>query len=213
RQDPAVRRAIAGIPEQAWVTIYYPNAILDPDTGELISEAQVAETQYTAFTSKAKPKQVTARLIVRRVPERNTSKLAAAEQLGLFQVWRYHAVFTDNPAPLVTAEKTHRGHAIVEAVIADLKAAALAALPCKSHPANAAWLVAAAIAFNITRAIGITAGGQFTKAETATVRNKIINTPARVSHSARPRTRRPSHRRTTTPDRLTGPRSGGHITD
>jgi hypothetical protein len=122
---------------------------------------------------------------VRRVPERNTSKLAAAGQQGLFQVWRHHALFTNNPAPLVTAEKTHRGHAIVEAVIADLKASALAALPCKSHPANAAWLVAAAIAFNITRATGITAGGQFTKAETVTIRDKIINTPARVSHSAR----------------------------
>ena len=185
RQDSAVRKAIAAIPEQAWVTIQYPNAIRDPDTGELISQAQVAETPYTAFTSKPKSKQVTARLIVRRVPERNTQKIQAAGQQGLFEVWRYHAVFTDNPAPLVTAEKTHRAHAIVENVIADLKASALAALPCTSHPANAAWLVAAAIAFNITRAIGITAGGQFTKAETATVRSKIIKTPARVSHSAR----------------------------
>lgn len=185
RLDPAVRRAIAAIPEQAWVTIQYPNAICDPDTGELISEAQVAETTYTAFTSKPKSTQVTARLIVRRVPERNTSKLADTGQQGLFEVWRHHALFTNNPAPLVTAEKTHRGHAIVEAVIADLKASALAALPCKSHPANAAWLVAAAIAFNITRATGITAGGQFTKAETVTIRDKIINTPARVSRSAR----------------------------
>jgi hypothetical protein len=185
RQDPAVRRAISNIPEDAWVTITYPNAILDRDTGELVSEAQVAEIEYTAFKPKPKSKQVTARLIVRRIPERNTKKLAAAEQLGLFEVWRYHAVFTDNPAPLVQAEKTHRAHAVVEAVIADLKASALAALPCKSHPANAAWLVAAAIAFNITRAIGITASRQFAKAETATVRARIINTPARVSHSSR----------------------------
>jgi hypothetical protein len=188
RQDPAVRRAITTIPEDAWVTISYPNAIRDPDTGELISEAQVAEIEYTAFTSKPKSKQVTARLIVRRVPERNTKKLAAAGQLGLFEVWRYHAVFTNNPAPLVEAEKTHRAHAIVEAVIADLKASALAALPCKSHAANAAWLVAAAIAFNITRAVGIIAGGQFAKAETATIRAKIITTPARVSHSGRRQT-------------------------
>ncbi len=33
RLDPAVRRAIAAIREQAWVTIRYPNAICDPDTG------------------------------------------------------------------------------------------------------------------------------------------------------------------------------------
>ncbi|MGB7964298.1 MAG: IS1380 family transposase [Propionicimonas sp.] len=185
RQDQAVKAAIASIPKDAWVKIVYPNAIVDPDTGELISEAQVAETTYTAFTSKPKAKQVTARLIVRRVPERNTKKLAAAGQLGLFEVWRYHAIFTDNPAPLVEAEKTHRAHAIVENVIADLKASALAALPCKSHAANGAWLVAAAIAFNITRAIGISAGDRFTKAETATIRAKLIKTPARVSHSGR----------------------------
>ncbi|MGB7962874.1 MAG: hypothetical protein WCF12_07965 [Propionicimonas sp.] len=54
----------------------YSNAIVDPDTGELISCAEVAETSYTAFTSHGRGR-VTARLIVRRVPERNTKKLPA----------------------------------------------------------------------------------------------------------------------------------------
>ena len=40
----------------------YPNAIIDPDTGELISAAEIAEVPYIAFTShKSGP--VTARLI------------------------------------------------------------------------------------------------------------------------------------------------------
>ena len=125
------------------------------------------------------------RLIVRRVPERNTSKLADAAQQGLFEVWRYHAIFTNNPAPLIAAESQHRGHAIVEQVIADLKAGPLAHLPSGRFQANAAWLVAATIAFNLTRAIGVAAGGKFTKAEGATVRARIINTPARVSRSGR----------------------------
>ena len=38
---------------------------MDPDTGEMVSDAEVAETEYTAFTGRKKAEQVTARLIVR----------------------------------------------------------------------------------------------------------------------------------------------------
>ena len=31
--------------------VRYPGAVNDPDTGELISDAQAAETVHTAFTS------------------------------------------------------------------------------------------------------------------------------------------------------------------
>ena len=74
RQDKAVRRAIASIDEAAWVRIEYSQAVLDTDTGELVSAAEVAEVPYLAFTSHRTP--VPGRLIVRRVPERNTAKLA-----------------------------------------------------------------------------------------------------------------------------------------
>jgi hypothetical protein len=183
RQDSAVRRAIANIDPDSWVRIEYPQAVLDPDTGELVSCAEVAEVAYTAFTSHRTP--IVGRLIVRRVPERNTSKLTAAAQEGLFPVWRYHAIFTNNPAELVVAESQHRGHAIVEQVIADLKAGPLAHLPSGRFQANAAWLVAATIAFNLTRALGVAAGGKFTRAEAATVRARVLNVPARVSRSGR----------------------------
>ncbi len=59
----------------------YPGAVLDPDTGQLISDAEVAETVFTAFASTKHP--VTARLVVRRV--RDQTKLDE-----LFPVWRYH---------------------------------------------------------------------------------------------------------------------------
>ena len=52
----------------------------------------------------------------------------------------------------VAADKTHRGHAIIEQVHADLKNSALAHLPSGVFTANAAWLVLAVIAFNLTRA-------------------------------------------------------------
>src|SRR4051794_21315207 len=37
---------------EAWTAIHYPNAFTDPDTGELVSDAEVAEVPlFTAFTS------------------------------------------------------------------------------------------------------------------------------------------------------------------
>jgi hypothetical protein len=49
---PKVTAAIATIPEQAWTPIGYPQAIWDDQIRCWVSDAQVAETEYTAFTSK-----------------------------------------------------------------------------------------------------------------------------------------------------------------
>ena len=114
--DPKVKAAIAAIPEDAWTAIRYPRAIWDDQLRAWISDAEVAEAEYTAFTSK-KGQAVTARLIVRRV--RDLNKQAAAGQDELFPVFRYHAVFTDSPFELLQAEGQHRDHAIVEQVFAD----------------------------------------------------------------------------------------------
>lgn len=72
---------------------------------------------------------------VHGIPELNKDKLAGQDTL--FPLYRYHAVFINSSADLVEAEKTHRGHAIIEQVIADLKASALAHLPSKKFNANA----------------------------------------------------------------------------
>ena len=77
-KNPAVNRAIGAIAEHAWRPVHYPGAVVDPDTGELISDAEVAETTYTAFASTTHP--VTARLVVRRVRDRN--KLAELFRSG-----------------------------------------------------------------------------------------------------------------------------------
>src|SRR6476660_6804623 len=53
RMDKAVQKAISGIPESAWVSIEYPEAIFDEEQQRWISDAEVAETTYNAFTSKA----------------------------------------------------------------------------------------------------------------------------------------------------------------
>jgi len=81
---PPVRKGIGSIAEDAWTPIKYTNAIWDEDSQRWISQAEVAEIGFAAFTSKAKGKQVTARLIVRRVPDVNP-----ANQSPLFTVYRY----------------------------------------------------------------------------------------------------------------------------
>ena len=50
-KNAAVRAAIASIPETAWTPVRYPGAVCDPDTGEWVSDAEVAEISYTAFAS------------------------------------------------------------------------------------------------------------------------------------------------------------------
>jgi Transposase DDE domain group 1 len=183
RLTPAVIRAITSIEEQAWTPIRYPHAIYDHDEQCWVSDAEVAEVAFTAFTGRRRAEHVTARLIVRRVRRLNPAA-ARGGQHELFAVYRYHAVFTDSPEPTLDAEATHRDHAIVEQVIADLKNSALAHLPSGHFNANGAWLVCAAIAHNLTRASGALASSFHARARTGTIRTQLINTPARLARSA-----------------------------
>jgi Transposase DDE domain group 1 len=159
--NASIRAAIAAMPDDAWTPIRYPRAIWDDQLGTWISDAEVAETTYTAFASK-KGQAITARLIVRRV--RDLNKQAAAGQDELFAVWRYHAVFTDSPVELVQAEGQHRDHAVVEQVFADVTSGPLAHMPSGVFAANAAWLSIAAIAHNLLRAAGALASLPFARA-------------------------------------------------
>ena len=180
--NASVRAAIAGIGEDTWQAVRYPRAVWDDQLGCWVSDAEVAETTYTAFTSRRKDLQVTARLIVRRV--RDLSK-AAPGQGELFPAWRYHAVFTDSPFELVQAEAQHRGHSIVEQVFADWNDGPLAHLPSGRFTANAAWLVTAAMAFNLLRAAGTLASLLLAKARAATIRRDLIAVAARTARHGR----------------------------
>ena len=179
RMDPKVKAAIAAIGETAWTAICYPRAIWDDQLRRWVSDAEVAEVEYTAFASK-KGQAITARLIVRRV--RDLNKQAAAGQDELFPVWRYHAVFTDSLFATIQAEEHHRDHAQVEQVFADLTNGPLAHLPSGSFPANAAWLACAAIAHNLLRAAGTLASRGCARARGATLRRDLI---AVAAHTAR----------------------------
>src|SRR5271165_6891453 len=184
RMDSAYYNAavIGAIGEDAWTAIRYPQAVWDDQLDCWISDAEVAETGYTAFASK-KGRAVTARLIVRRV--RDLNKKAAAGQDELFPVWRYHAIFTDSPFELVQAEGQHRDHAVVEQVFADVTSGPLAHMPSGVFAANAAWLSIAAMAHNLVRAAGALASLPFAKARGATIRRDLIAVAARTARHGR----------------------------
>ena len=180
--NSSIRAAIGAIGDDAWTAIKYPHAIWDDQLDCWISDAEVAEAEYTAFASK-KGQAVTARLIVRRV--RDLNKKAAAGQDELFPVWRYHAVFTDSPFELIQAEGQHRGHAVVEQVFADVTSGPLAHMPSGVFAANAGWLSIAAMAHNLVRAAGALASIPFAKARAATIRRDLIAIAARTARHGR----------------------------
>jgi hypothetical protein len=189
RLTSTIKRAIESIDDDddAWTPIEYTDAIYDEDTDTWISRAEVAEIDFTAFASQRKAHRIPGRLVVRRIPDLRPKK--DQDQGTLFDIWRFHAFFTTTDTTdldTVTADKLHRQHAIVEQVNADLKNSALAHLPSGRFTANAAWLVCAVMAFNLTRAAGtLTGDPKLVKATTGTIRRTIVSVPARVASSAR----------------------------
>jgi hypothetical protein len=126
----------------------------------------------------------TGRLIVRRVRHLNPAT-APEGQSELFAAHRHHAFHTDSPLTITQAEPTHRGHAVIEQVFADLEDGPLAHLPSGKFNANAARPALAGIAYNLTRAAGTLASRFHAKATAATIRRTLINIPARIATSAR----------------------------
>lgn len=163
----------------------YPGAVRDPDTGAWISDAEVAEISYTAFAGR--PEEITARLIVRRVKDANHLE-------ALFPVWRHHPFLTNTDLPATEADITHRQHAIIETVFADLIDGPLAHMPSGRFGANSAWVLCAAIAHNLLRAAAILAGTAHAVARGSTLRRRIVNVPARLTRpQRRPLLRLPAH--------------------
>jgi hypothetical protein len=186
RLDNRIKAAITAIAAEAWTPIEYTDAIYDESSRTWTSRAEVAEIPFTAFAAQKKTNHVPGRLVVRRIPDLNPS--GKDGQDTLFDTWRFHAFFTTTDpavADTVAADKTHRGHAIIEQAHADLKNSALAHLPSAKFAANAAWLVLAVMAFNLTRAAATLAGTALAKSTTATARRTLIIVPARIASSAR----------------------------
>ena len=184
-RNKRISTAIQRIDDDAYQPVHYPGAVADPDTGALISDAEVAETPYTLRLGRGRT--ITARLIVRRVKD-------ARYPDALFPVWRYHPFVTNSDLPTAEADLTHRRHAIVETTFADLIDGPLAHIPSGLFAANCAWLACAVIAHNLLRAAGTLAGGDHAVARGATLRRDLVTVPARFAAPARkPTLHLPAH--------------------
>jgi hypothetical protein len=145
RMTKTVTAAIASIDQDSWQAIKYPHAIWEDDDtvdggGYWVSDAEVAEVPFTAFTGRRKAEHVSCRLVVRRVKRLQPLAADGTEQGELFATYRHHAFITNSTLGIVEADQRHRDHAIVEQVIAELKDNALAHLPSGKYTANAAWV-------------------------------------------------------------------------
>src|SRR6478752_4957483 len=184
-RNTRITKAIQAIDEAAYTPVHYPGAVEDPDTGALISDAEVAETPYPLRLGSGRT--ITARLVVRRVKD-------ARYPDALFPVWRYHPFVTNSDLPTAEADITHRRHAIIETTFADLIDGPLAHIPSGLFAANCAWLACAVIAHNLLRAAGTIAGGDHTVARGATLRRDLVTVPARFAAPARkPTLHLPAH--------------------
>ncbi len=163
--NKAIHKAIAKIPEDAWVPIPY---FLD-------GGADVAETTYRPFGKRAP----VVRLIVRRV------KPTPGSQLALLVDWAFHAFVTDRDGETIELEADHQRHAEVECTIRDLKyGVGLNHMPSGRFGANAAWLAFNVMAHNLARWTSRLGLGE-TLIATDTLRRRYLSTPGRVTRSAR----------------------------
>jgi hypothetical protein len=169
RINPAIRMAIEGIEESAWMTIAYPDG----------GEAQVAECVYRTGQGRH---QRQLRLVVRR------TRLTDAAQRRLWPDWRHHAFITNVELPTIAVDQFHRDHATVELAIRDLKqGAGLEHCPSGRFFANAAWLGCAVLAHNLIRwtaRLGdVHPAEQLTVART--VRARLLELPGRLVNRSR----------------------------
>jgi len=164
RLNKALHKAIAAIPETAWVSIPY-----------FLDGADVAETTYTPFGKNGTP----TRLIVRRV------RPTPGSQLALFIEFSYHAFITNRVGVTLELEADHRRHAEIENTIRDLKyGVGLNHLPSGRFGANAAWLGLNVIAHNLSRWVArIGLGDKLVTHKT--LRRRFFTLPGRLTHSGR----------------------------
>ena len=164
---PPLYGAITAIPEENWRPIPY----------WLDGGADVAEVPWRPFSKD----HAEVRLIVRRV------KPSPGSQLALVDTYDYHAFITNRAGEMVELEAGHRRHTVCEEVIKDLKyGAGLNHMPSGRFAANAAWLVLAAIAHNLSRwLVRIGLGEQAAPITTKTLRTRFLDLPGRLTRSSR----------------------------
>lgn len=179
--NKTIKTVIAGIADTAW----------EKTGSNRDGTVEVASTTYLIKGQNGqghRPLQV--RLVVRR---HQTPTI----QTPLFPTYQYRAYVTSLTGPLDTIDADHRHHAVVELAIRNLKeGAGLSHLPSGHFAANAAWLVATALAHNLTTWTNLLGDpdNQPTLTVTTSFRTQFINIPGRlVNRTGRPTLRLPTN--------------------
>ena len=158
RRQGGIPQTIESIPGSAWRKLEgYPEPGL----------AEIAETTYGGR-----------RLICRRVRE-------LSDQQELLPGWRHHAFITNRTEEIGVVEAEHRGHAVIELAIRDLKAGALAHFPSGDFSANSAWTQLAAMAHNLARFSQVIALPEASPRVLATFQRRLLRIPGRITRTAR----------------------------
>ena len=182
-KNTAVQHAIDTISDDAWTPVHYPGAVRDPDNGGWISDAEVAETTYTAFSSTNKP--VTARLIVRRV---KALPRCVVPGLAVSPLLHQHHTADDDRRCHPPRARHHRNRlrgsdrwTTRTPALGPLRGQRRMDPLRRDRPQPA-------------RAAGIPAGDQHSRARGATLRRRLVNVAARLTRpQRRPVLRLPTH--------------------
>ncbi|HEU5004152.1 MAG TPA: transposase [Actinomycetota bacterium] len=133
-----------------------------------MGEAQLAETSYKGD-----------RLIVR-------GTRLIGDQAELWPDWRHHAFVTNRPGEAVALGVEHRGHAVVELAIRDLKeGSGLSHCPSGNFSANSAWLVITSLAHNLIRWVASLGLGHVGPVVAQSIRRRFLTLPGRLTRSSR----------------------------
>jgi hypothetical protein len=175
-KNQALASAIATIPERAWT----PAITAD---GEIRDGADIAE--ITGLVDLRRwPAGM--RVIIRRERPHPGAQLSLLEEADGF---RYQAFATNTATgQLAFLEARHRAHARVEDRIKAAKDTGLGRLPSREYAINTAWLQIVAVAADLTawlRLLALT--GDLAIAEPKLLRFKMLQVPARLTHSGRRR--------------------------
>lgn len=167
---PSIRVSIEEIPDSSWMPITYPDG----------GQAEVASFAYTMSGVRQGHQPKTVRIIVRRTR-------LLGEQAALWPDWRYHVFVTNRHEPVVSVDREHRHHAVVELAIRDLKeGAGLSHVPSGHFSANGAWLACAVLAHNLIRWTSLLGDptGRDTLTVARTFRTQLVAIPGRLVNRA-----------------------------
>ena len=172
-----VREALKLVPKRAWTPA------MDAD-GDVREHADIVEITGLLPTQLTEAWPAGMRVIVRR------ERPHPGAQLSLFEHadgWRYQAFATNTTTgQLAFLEARHRAHARVEDGIRHAKDTGLGRFPSREYGINTAWLLATAIAADLTAWLRLLALPETLKTcEPKALRYRFLHIPARLTRSAR----------------------------